>query len=296
MTLQQALARFLFEKRLQDLSVRTIQDYSEFLNRFVRYIGPDRNVEDVCQQDLETYIFDVVAAPLSKATKATYIRHMKVFLKWAQRKYVVSFNAADIMVPRANGRHVRIYSEVEVRQIFAAVSYGSIRWLTYRDKALVALMLDSGLRQSEVCSVMRKDFYDDGTRLVVHGKGGKYRVVPVGKMSRLYVEWYLMHCPYRKDWLFCDKSGDQLSRNAVKLLIGRLAKRLPFELSSHKLRHNFATNWCIDQYEKRGSVDLVQLMYIMGHSDVKTTQRYLHLAMELIAGDASVSHLDKIYK
>lgn len=296
MTLQQALARFLYEKRLQDLSVRSIQDYSDFLNRFIRYVGPDRYVDDLCQQDLEAYIFDVVAAPLSKATKATYIRHMKVFLKWLQHKYVVLFDVSEIRVPKANGRHVRIYNEDEVKQIFAAVSYGSACWLTYRDRALVALMLDSGLRQSEVCTVMKKDFYDNRTRLVVHGKGDKYRVVPVGYMSRLYLDRYLMHCPYRKEWLFCDKTGRQLTRNAVKLLIGRLAKRLPFELSSHKLRHNFATNWCIDQYEKRGSVDLVQLMYIMGHNDLKTTQRYLHLAMELIAGDASVSHLDKIYK
>ena len=82
--------------------------------------------------------------------------------------------------------------------------------------------------------------------------------------------------------------------DSVKHMVYKLADKLDFELSSHKLRHNFATNYCIDQYEARGQVDIYSLMYLMGHEDVETTQRYLHFAMEIIATRNHVSHLDKV--
>lgn len=282
---------------MQALSEKSIEDYDEFVGRFVRFYPNNMEVEQLQQSDIEDYILQTVSAPLSKSSISTYIRHAKVFLKWLTLNYYVKFNYHRIKVPKATGKHVKIYDDNDVKAIFSAVSHDFYRyWLTIRDKAIISLMLDSGLRQNEVCCIMRKDFYNDFQRLVVHGKGDKYRVVPLGSFSRKLIREYLDKCPYKNvDYLFCDKVGNQLTRNAVKLLISKLARKLPFELSSHKLRHNFATNWCIDQYQKRGSVDVVQLMYIMGHSDVKTTQRYLHLANEIIAGDATISHLDKVY-
>ena len=69
----------------------------------------------------------------------------------------------------------------------------------------------------------------------------------------------------------------------------KLAQKLPFEFSSHKLRHNFATNYCIDQYKKHGFVDIYKLMILMGHKDVKTTN-------QIIVSRESVSHIDKIFQ
>lgn len=84
--------------------------------------------------------------------------------------------------------------------------------------------------------------------------------------------------------------------DAVKHLISKVAKQLPFDFSSHKLRHNFATNYCIDQYEKYGRIDIFQLMSIMGHENIATTQKYLHYAMDIIAARADVSHINKLIK
>lgn len=297
MRLCDALERILLEKQLENLSLNTIADYRAFMGRMVKFYNPDQHVEELQQSDIEQYLLATVTAPLSKSTKATYIRHAKIFLKWIYLNYEVSFNYARIKVPKSSGKHVRIYNDADIKAIFSAVNYSYGRtWMIHRDKAIISLMLDCGLRQNEVCSIMKTDFYNDFQRLVVHGKGDKYRVVPVGSATKKFVQRYLDWCPFKKtEHLFCDKSGEKVSRNTVKMLIRKLDQELPFEISSHKLRHNFATNWCIDQHEKHGSVDLVQLMYIMGHNDVKTTQRYLHLASEIIAGNATISHLDKVY-
>ena len=71
-------------------------------------------------------------------------------------------------------------------------------------------------------------------------------------------------------------------------------KKLPFEFSSHKLRHNFATNYLLDQYERFGQMDIYQLMAIMGHEDISTTRRYLHEANGILAVRGCISHLDKV--
>ena len=77
-------------------------------------------------------------------------------------------------------------------------------------------------------------------------------------------------------------------------MVTKLANQLQFELSSHKLRHNFATNYCIDQFTRNNQVDIYSLMYLMGHENIETTRRYLHFAMEIIASRETISHLDTI--
>ena len=88
---------------------------------------------------------------------------------------------------------------------------------------------------------------------------------------------------------------DNLTPDSVKHLISKIGKCLPFPFSSHKLRHNFATNYCLDQYEKHGQIDVYSLMILMGHEDVKTTERYLHFAKQIIASRQHISHLDAIF-
>lgn len=99
---------------------------------------------------------------------------------------------------------------------------------------------------------------------------------------------------YISKFVFVSRNGLPLTGDAVKHMITKAASRLNFELSSHKLRHNFATNYCIDQYTEYGQVDIYSLMHIMGHEDLSTTQRYLHYAQEILASRTHVSHLDKL--
>lgn len=79
------------------------------------------------------------------------------------------------------------------------------------------------------------------------------------------------------------------------MFVNSLSNKLPFDLSAHKLRHNFATNYILDQYKEKGKVDIYQLKALMGHSDIETTERYLHIANEIIASNNSISHLDNIF-
>ncbi len=219
--------------------------------------------------------------------------YVRIFLRWAQNEYTASYDAKNIKVPKSPKREVRIYTESEINAIFSSITAES-DWLVLRNKCIIALMYDSGLRQAEVCSLRRSKISYADNRMVVRGKGDKERTVPLGSLTAYFMKEYTESCPYSSDALFVNRHGEPLTGNAVKLMVSKLADKLPFELSSHKLRHNFATNYCIDQYEHNRQVDIYRLMYLMGHEDVETTGRYLHFAYEIIASRDSISHLDKL--
>lgn len=65
-------------------------------------------------------------------------------------------------------------------------------------------------------------------------------------------------------------------------------------ISSHKLRHNFATNFCIDEYNRTGSMDIYKLKTLLGHSEIVTSMRYMHLANQMLIAETKTSHLDLI--
>lgn len=293
MTIQETFDNFILSRRLADLSPKTITDYQQFVLPFVRSVGSEKAFEEVSQQDIQIYLSALLSKPLSKATRSTYIRHVKIFLRWAENEYGAGYSTRIVKVPKTPKRNVRIYSDQEVKQIFSSIQTET-PWLTYRNKCIVALMYDSGLRQSEVCTLRKSKISYSDNRMTVIGKGSKERTVPLGQLTRYFLQEYLSCCPFSDEIVFLNRRGKPLTCNAVKLFISRLADSLPFELSSHKLRHNFATNYCIDQYRTYGQVDIYRLMYLMGHEDVSTTRRYLHFANEILASQGCISHLDGI--
>lgn len=294
MTLDDLLERFLDSRRLLGLSPKTITCYKDFVGFFVSYIGEDTPLEYLNYSLVEKYLFDLFNRPISANTRASYIRHLKVFLKWTEKTYRIDLGAANIKVPKTPKKNIYIYTDDEICLLFQSISAPSY-WLTLRNTCIVALMLDSGLRQSEVSDLLYKNINLKKSLITVTGKGNKDRTVKVGETSKMLLQKYFEHCPYTiTEYAFVDKSGAKISPNAIKSFVYHLNAILPFEISSHKFRHNFATNYCLDQYERYGSVDIYQLKALMGHEDVKTTERYLHIANEIIASNCAISHIDNI--
>ena len=296
MILSQAFENFILSKRVQGLSSKSISCYIDFVRPFVNDIGADIDISALTKEDVGRYILKLQKREtLSKASISTYIRHIKVFLLWIEEECETIIGAKKIKVPRSPKKVLHIYDDDEIRDVFNAVT-ADAEWLIYRNCAIVALMLDSGLRQNEVCTLKTVDV-DFKKRIVkVCGKGNKERYIPFGVLSYQYMHLYSKMCPWNDEkTFFVARHGGSMSCDAVKHFITKIANKLPFELSSHKLRHNYATNYCLDQLRTKGQVDIYKLQILMGHEDVKTTQRYLHIATKLLALEGNVSHLDCIY-
>jgi site-specific recombinase XerD len=295
MTLQDAYNAFIYQKTLAGLSRESLKDYFFFLKGFLAFVGLDSFVEDLTLQKVNDYIFSLYQKRLSKASVSTYIRNLKIFLTWLQANDWITFSAKGIKIPKMPKKSIQIYDNNEIQLIFDSI-HSNFPWLVARNRAMVALMLDSGIRQGELCHLLKRDISFTEHRMKVHGKGDKERFVPLGSLASKYLLEYWKLCPFpdRKE-AFVSTDGVPVSKNAVRLLMYRLSASLPFEFSSHKLRHNFATNYCLDKLRSGGQVDACTLQILLGHESIVTTQRYIHCALELLAVQSSISHLDLVF-
>lgn len=293
--LRNAYDNFIHEKAVAGLADTTLRDYQYCLVGFLRKVE-DLEIQDLSYQAVSDYILQLHRSGLSKATVATYVRNIRIWLSWVNDEYGLSFNPKKIKVPRTPKKLVHIYSDVEIRLIFDSVQT-SVPWITARNRLMIALMLDSGIRQCEVCGLTWNHVDRDRRVMKVLGKGSKERIVPLGNYSIILMDEYRSLCPFPgRPYVFCDRHGRQMTGNAVKLFTNRLQRCLPFEFSSHKLRHNFATNYCVDQFRRSGNTGVYDLSIIMGHESIETTKKYEHFAHEILAVESSVSHLDGVYK
>lgn len=295
MTLRDGLDLFLHKKAVAGLESGSIRNYRVTLSLFLDAIGPDLPVGDLTLEGIEYYILKLYPT-VSKGTASSYVRNIRIFCRWLSRHDTLSFDPADIAVPRPPKKQIHLYTDDELRLIFDMV-VTSVPWITARNRAVIALMLDSGLRQIEVCRLLLSGIDRDRQVLKVTGKGSKDRTVSLGLVSLVLIDDYIRLCPYDlKDYVFLDRHGQPLSGNAVRLFVYRLQSQLPFPLSSHKLRHNYATNYCVDHIRETGKSDVYDLSILMGHESIETTKKYEHFAHELIAAENHISHLDGVYK
>lgn len=160
-----------------------------------------------------------------------------------------------------------LFAELERRRSTLATSQ------TLRLIALVELLYGSGLRATELVSLPRNALRRDEPFMILRGKGGKERLVPISERARAAVQEWLVHVPANAAYLF--PSGQKhLSRVRLFQLIKGLATDAgidPARISPHVLRHAFATHLL------EGGADLRALQTLLGHADIATTQIYTHV-------------------
>lgn len=293
MKVLQAYEEFMRAKRVQGLTEKSLTNYKEFVMPYIVFVGLESDISVMSKELTFQYIELLQERAISKASLSTYIRHIKCFLRWVECEYEVDLMCYKIKVPRMPKKVVYIYSDDDIKMIFDNV-IADDSWIVARNKAIIVLMLDSGLRQNECCTLLRSNVSYTTNTIKILGKGNKERIVPFGRFAKSLLLDYETSCPYDLNTFFVSRRGEQMTCDSVKHMINKMARRLPFQLSSHKLRHNFGTQYCIDQLENFGKVDIYSLMYLMGHEEIKTTKRYLHFAHQIIALKSHISHLDKI--
>ena len=258
-------------------SPRTLDAYRRDLAALAEFrSGP---AGDASVEDLERWLAEMRAAGLAPSTLArrvsavrTYFRHL--ILIGAK----VENPAAAIKLPRRGRRLPRALSPSETERLIEAATGTTPRIL--RDRALVELLYGAGLRVSEAMG-LEKNAVDLENRIVrVHGKGGKDRLVPLGRPAAEAARRYLalgrpqLDRRFRPE-LFLNARGGALTRAGAFLILRRLAERAglePERVHPHLLRHSFATHLL------EGGADLRSVQEMLGHADLGTTERYTHIS------------------
>ena len=159
-------------------------------------------------------------------------------------------------------------------------------WMPLRDAAVLELFYSSGLRISELAGLDVGDLDNLGECVLVRGKGGKERIVPVGGPALAAIARYTREAAVRSGPLFVSKGRTRITTRALVQLLHRYLEHssIPFPVSPHKLRHSFATH-LLD-----AGADLRSVQALLGHSSLSTTQIYTHLSKERVRESYNHAH------
>ena len=257
----------------------TVRTYLYAVRFFIAWSGCTQ-VDQLSEWAIERYRDERIAAGVSKATAFHNLCAIHSFCKWLQHKgYLDSDPVALVRYPRIPKRLPRALRPAELDRLLQAVAVpcdatGHNQFLYQRNRALILLLLYTGLRLSESAALVWSDIdLDDRVLVVRSGKGDKSRVVPISR--QLMPE--LLYLPVER-WgadcgVFQKYNGGRLRPKGVSVVFSEwLPRKGVHGVTAHRLRHTFASSLL------RSGVDLPRIQRLMGHENIMTTARYLLLA------------------
>ena len=256
---------------------RTVEAYRRDLAALSDYLG--KPIARVSLGELERYTASLRADGLAATTIARRTAAARSFFRHQQLLGVRNDNpAAGIKLPRRPKPLPKTLSPGEAERLIDAAKGTQPRSL--RDQALVELLYGAGLRVSEAVGLEKSGVDLDDRFVRVTGKGGKERVVPIGRHAADAVRRYLSRGrPYldrrHRPELFLNAKGGPLTRAGAFLILRRLAEVAgldPTRVHPHILRHSFATHLL------EGGADLRSVQEMLGHADLSTTELYTHVS------------------
>lgn len=259
----------------KDRSPKTIQGYISDLQAFARWFhesnGEKLTEKNFTPTDVREYRQWLVSRDAAPATINRHLATLRVFAQLNDTSIDVKGVEEQSLAPRWLDRKEQAALVRETEKAINAAQTESAKIQAIRDKAVVILLLNSGLRISELCALSIKDIEltDRKGRLIVRqGKGGKHREVPLNSLARDSLKaWIKVHS--KSDSLFEGKRGDRLSPSGVYRRLAELARRANIEgVSPHTLRHTFSKN-LVDS-----GVGLERVAILLGHSNLNTTRIY----------------------
>lgn len=256
---------------------RTVEAYRRDLTALSEYLR--KPIAEASLEELERYTASLRADGLAATTIARRTAAARSFFRHQQLLGARDDNpAAAVKLTRRPKLLPKTLSPGEAERLIEAAKGTQPRNL--RDQALVELLYGAGLRVSEAVGLEKSGVDLDDRFVRVTGKGGKERVVPIGRHAADAVRRYLSRGrPYldrrHRPELFLNAKGGPLTRAGAFLILRRLAEVAgldPTRVHPHILRHSFATHLL------EGGADLRSVQEMLGHADLSTTELYTHVS------------------
>lgn len=271
---------------VRNLKPQTIKWYKVALGSFLKFYKSEiQYIDQITTDKLREYLFSKrFDGSWTADSLLNQYKGIKSFLKWCVNRGYFDINPIDaIEKPKLDKKLPKRITKQEAERVINHVfnKRKAYRFERYRNRALLATILYSGVRVNELLSLKLHDL-DMENRLinVMHGKGGKDRIIPISSTLLRYLKEYLAdRARLKKDceYFFVTLRGNKrFTYNGFKKMIDKVKKSTRIKFSAHRLRHTFATLML------EGGCDLFALQKMLGHSDIKTTTIYL---------SASATHL-----
>jgi site-specific recombinase XerD len=291
---ERVLRRYLLWHEAEGHSRKTESNYRKVLGLFFAYLKSEHQVEDLNHVEVEhvrawlVYLRNVPTNRgelRSSKTVENYARHLLGFLHWCVAEEVIDHDPTErVRVPKAEKKHIRVFSDEEVRALHEACVPPSSglradvrRMLTARNRAILWTLLDTGMREAELCGMRFMDLDRKRGTIYIMGKGAKERKLLLGQRGYHYLTSYLDHWRGEPDStserLILTDVGGPLTEQTVTKLFSRL-KRLSGitdkRVSAHTCRHWYAIRFLL----KGGK--LFALQRHLGHESLEMVRVYAH--------------------
>lgn len=266
------------------MSMRSIEAYTRDLDGFFAFLAihlggavTRQALKTLEPADIRAFLAARRAEGLAHSSLARALASLRSFFRFCARGHHFESGAIEaVRGPRLKPKLPRpIAADDTSKMLNSAETRATEPWIAARDAALLTLIYATGLRIGEALSLDAAAL-DGRDTLVIRGKGGKERMVPILPAAREAIARYKERAPFalaRGTPLFRGARGGPLSPRVVQLTMARLRQGLglPDSATPHALRHAFATHLL------ENGADLRVIQELLGHASLSTTQRYTAL-------------------
>ncbi|MGE7952272.1 site-specific tyrosine recombinase XerD [Lysinibacillus xylanilyticus] len=276
----------------RQLSDNTLASYRRDLENYVNFLREAEGMSDFRNVERMTILRHLEQLRMQGKTSRTVARHISSIRSFHQfllrEKRAETDPTVHLEMPTIEQKLPNILSIEEIEALLAAPNRSKPQGV--RDVAMLELLYGSGMRISELIALDLADIHLTMGFVRVFGKGGKERIIPLGKSALSALSTYLdgarsqLQGKYPKtDAFFINQRGKRLTRQGCWKLMKEHALKagIQHELTPHILRHSFATHLV------ENGADLRAVQEMLGHADISTTQIYTHI---------SKSRLSEVYK
>lgn len=293
---EQALLRESWRRRFADYllvekngSGLTGENYTRDIREFEKFmltkLGPDFAWEQVQVIHIRSYLAFLNQKNYARRTVARRISSLRSFYKFLLREGCVAANLfAKVRTPRLDKRLPVFLEENEIDSILDLPDKSP---LGLRDQAVLELLYATGCRVSELAGLQLRDMDLSALFVLLHGKGNKDRIVPIGQTCKSAFLLYFagsrgpVMAKYRVEehqYVFINNRGGPLTDRSVRRILDKYVQQLALQknVSPHTIRHTFATHLL------EHGADLRAVQELLGHASLSTTQIYTHITNERV--------------
>lgn len=273
--ISEEISNFIVDRHARNVSERTIEFYVDIFAIWQKWLIANNfnDMENLTANDIRKYMIELGENHNPGGVHAHW-RSIKALFFWFEAENDLESwknPMRKVAPPKVKANPI---PGVPIQDVTALLSTCLSRnFLDLRDKAIIRTLIDTGMRRAEFCNVRIMDLdMETGALKVIGGKGNKDRIVFVSPTTRRDIMRYMRkrHSRDQRDWLWVTVSDVQLRPVGLREVIRRRAVKAHIPVPTpHDFRRTFAVE-CL-----RNGIDLVQLMYLMGHTSTTVLQRYL---------------------
>ena len=278
----------------RNLSQNTITSYLfdlQKLNIFLQENNFSSNPSHIKESTLKKFVYKI-SKEIKPSSQARIISGIKRFFDFLILENILNENPLEnIETPKIGSKLPTTLTVKEIDKLIDSIDIKSKNKI--RNKAIIEILYSCGLRVSELITLKVSDLYFNESIIKVIGKGNKERFVPISKGAINYIEKYLNEKRIfqkikkgSEDTLFLNERGSGLSRVMIYIILNdlKIKAEINKKIGPHTLRHSFATHLL------ENGADLITIQNMLGHENIVTTERYLHVNRKHLVESISKYH------